>query len=146
MLLGATVMRQIDGRSYFSRPKCSIQCPCFRFIKMYMWVNITACLEKMLKSIWGSKFIRKISSGSHAVISKTDDSRSPWLSYKKNKIFIPTIYTNLQQIPPFHEQCPVLNLIALESHCSALFSLNLNSRQGDRGFFPSTQCGLPIAH
>lgn len=94
-------MRQIDSRSYFSPPKCYIQCPCFRVIKMYTWVNIMACLENMLKSIWDSKFIRKISSDSYAVISKTDDSSSPGLSYKKNKIFIPTIYTNLQQIPLF---------------------------------------------
>lgn len=101
MFLGATVMRQIDSRSYFSPPKCYIQCPCVRVIKMYTWVNIMACLENMLKSIWDSKFIRKISSDSYAVISKTDDSSSPGLSYKKNKIFIPTIYTNLQQIPLF---------------------------------------------
>lgn len=79
-------------------------------------------------------------------ISKTNSASFPGLSYKRNKIFIPTIYMSLKQIPSFHQQCPVQNSVAMERHSSVLFRLNLHPRQADDGFVPSTQCSVPRAH
>lgn len=100
----------------------------------------------MLKPTWDTGFFRKINSDSHTVISKTNSASFPGLSYKRNKIFIPTIYMSLKQIPSFHQQCPVQNSVAMERHSSVLFRLNLHPRQADDGFVPSTQCSVPRAH